>query len=235
MFLDVDGTLLEFASTPDGVEIEPDLLALLERLRVTLDGAVALVSGRTIADLDRLFGQHRWPAAGIHGLERRDSVGDWHSQERLDVAAIAQARNRLRQLADRLPGTILEDKGMAVALHYRRAPMHEDRIRSAARAIARSPGRLVVLEGRMVIELRPRGSSKADAIREFLVESPFMGRRPIFLGDDVTDQEALEEVQRAGGLSVAVGDRVKGILRLTGPRDVRNFLEAIACSGGPPE
>jgi trehalose 6-phosphate phosphatase len=234
LFLDVDGTLLDIAATPDAVHVEPSLQALLTRLRVVLDGAVALVSGRPIVELDRLFGPHRWAAAGVHGLERRDSLGRWHSQNGSDVATIARARERLQQLAGRLPGTIFEDKGMAVALHYRQVPQVEGQVRGEARAIVRAVGgRLMLLEGRMVVELRPEGLTKADAVREFLSEAPFRGRRPIFIGDDVTDQAALEEVERIGGLSVGVGDHVRAMLRVSAPRDVQVFLEELADAGVP--
>jgi trehalose 6-phosphate phosphatase len=209
---------------------------LLHRLRTALGGAVALISGRPIVDIDRLFGPHRWAAAGVHGLERRDFQGRWHSQSGFDVATVAQARDRLRQLATRLPGTILEDKGLSVALHYRQAPHLESEVHGETRAIVRSlGGRIVLLEGRMVVELRLEGANKADAIREFLGETPFKGRRPIFIGDDVTDQRALEEVERIGGLSVAVGDRVGAMLRVSGPRDVHVFLEELAEAGAPPQ
>jgi trehalose 6-phosphate phosphatase len=235
LFLDVDGTLLDIAETPDSVQVETGLQDLLARLRTVLDGAVALVSGRPIVDLDRLFGPHRWAAAGVHGLERRDSQGRWHSQNGSDVATVAQARDRLKLLADRLPGTILEDKGLSVALHYRQAPHLESQVHAAARAILNSAGgRLALLEGRMVVELRLQGANKADAILEFLAETPFKGRRPIFIGDDVTDEKALEEVERVGGLSVAVGDRVDAMLRVSAPRDVRDFLEKLADAGVPP-
>ena len=236
LFLDVDGTLLEIAATPDSVQVDTSLQDLLERLRTVLGGAVALISGRPIVAIDRLFGPHRWPAAGVHGLERRDSQGRWHSQDGFDVATVAQARDRLQQLADRLPGTILEDKGMSVALHYRQVPHVERQVHGEVRAILRAlGGRLVLQEGRMVVELRLQGANKADAIREFLAETPFNGRRPIFIGDDVTDEKALEEVERIGGLSVAVGDRVRAMLRVSGPRDVRVFLEELADAGAPPQ
>ena len=236
LFLDVDGTLLEIAATPDSVQVATGLLDLLDRLRTVLGGAVALISGRPIVDIDRLFGPQRWAAAGVHGLERRDSEGRWHAQNGFDVAIVAQARDRLQQLASQLPGTLLEDKGMSVALHYRQVPHLEGQILGETRAILRAlGGRLVLLEGRMVVELRLRGASKADAIRQFLGEPPFKGRRPIFIGDDVTDEKALEEVERIGGLSVAVGDRVLAMQRVSGPQDVRVFLEELADAGAPPQ
>jgi trehalose 6-phosphate phosphatase len=234
LFLDVDGTLLELATTPDGVRVEPALRELLDRVNSALGGAVALVSGRNIAEIDRLFDPQRWPAAGVHGLERRDATGRWLVAETVDSEAVAIARDRLKELSARLPGTLVEDKGLAVALHYRLTPHLEHELRRESRAIAREIGAdLRLLEGRMVLELRPGGATKADAIRSFLAEPPFAGRRPIFMGDDITDEEGLAAVERIGGLSVAVGDRVQGMVRVAGPRDVHQFLEELAESGVP--
>jgi trehalose 6-phosphate phosphatase len=152
----------------------------------------------------------------------------------VDETMIGLARTRLRQLSARLPGTLVEDKGPTVALHYRGAPQHEELARREARAIARDiGGDFQLLEGRMVLELRPVGANKADAVRAFLGEPPFVGSRPIFIGDDITDQAALAEVERAGGLSVAVGDRVQAMMRVSGPRDVRGFLGKLAETGVP--
>lgn len=149
---------------------------------------------------------------------------------------MARARERLQQLSSRFPGTLFEDKGLSIAVHYRRAPNVEDELRRESRAIARETGEnFLLLEGRKVLELRPRGMTKADAIRAFLAEPPFARRLPIFIGDDVTDEEALADVQRMGGLGVAVGDRVDAMMRLSGPRDVRAFLEDLAEAGSPRE
>jgi trehalose 6-phosphate phosphatase len=236
LFLDVDGTLLELATTPDAVHVDASLCRLLLRVSLALQGAVALVSGRPIAELDRLFAPHRWPAAGVHGLERRDARGGWHVTSSIDSAGIGRARARLQQVSARLPGTLVEDKGLAIALHYRQAPHLEHELRRESRAIARDIGAdFRLLEGRMVLELRPDGATKADAIRAFLAEPPYAGRRPIFLGDDVTDADALAVVERIGGLSIAVGDRVEAMARVADPRDVRVFLEDLAASGAPAE
>lgn len=234
LFLDVDGTLLELAATPDAVQVDDGLRGLLGRLNRSFQGAVALISGRTIAELDNLFGPHRWPAAGVHGLERRDAQGHWQLIAPYDTGAIDRARERLRQLADRIPGTLLEDKGVAIAVHYRRAPHAERELLRESRAIEQETGgALSLLKGRKVFELLPGSTTKADAIRAFLAEPPFAGRRPIFLGDDITDAGALEEVKRVGGLAIAVGDRVDAMMRLSGPRDVRVFLEELAKAGAP--
>jgi trehalose 6-phosphate phosphatase len=234
LFLDVDGTLLEMAATPDGVHVEPSLNALLARVSSRLQGALALVSGRPVADLDRLFAPERWPAAGVHGLERRDAAGHWHAHAPVDESKIDKARMKLRHLSASLPGTMVENKGPSVALHYRQAPQHEELARRGARAIARDVGDdFHLLEGRKVLELRPDGADKADAVRAFLGEPPFEYSRPIFIGDDVTDRAALAEVERAGGLSVAVGDRVQGMIQVADPREVRAFLEGLAVTGAP--
>jgi len=234
LFLDVDGTLLEVADTPDAVRVDASLQELLTRVRTTLGGAVALVSGRPIAQLDFLFAPQVWPAAGIHGLERRDALGGRHLRHVVDEGLISIARHRFRQLAESLPGTIFEDKGLSVALHYRQAPQHQHRLVRAARDIARTiGGDFCILEGRKVLELRPCGATKADAVRDFLQELPFAGHRPIYVGDDITDAEALREVERIGGLSVAVGDRVSGMRRVAGPRDVHALLEDLAERGVP--
>jgi trehalose 6-phosphate phosphatase len=234
LFLDVDGTLLDLAETPDSVHVDEGLRGLMSRVDRTLEGGVALVSGRTIAELDRLFEPRRWPAAGVHGLERRDARGHWHVSDTVEPDAMGQARERLRQLSSLFPGTLFEDKGLSVAVHYRLAPGVEDELRRESRLIARETGEsFFLLEGRKVLELRPKGTTKAGAIRAFLAEPPFEGRMPIFIGDDVTDQEALAYVQRMGGLAVAVGDRVEAMMRLSCPRDVRAFLEDLAEQGSP--
>jgi len=224
LFLDVDGTLLEIAPTPDAVRVDDHLTRLLADVSNALDGAVALVSGRAIAALDRLFAPRRWPAAGLHGLERRDADGRLHRHEpgrqRLD-----RVRLTLLYLAARTPGILLEDKGLAIAVHYRAAPEIEPTLRRTLRELTDelAPD-YHLLEGKQVFELKPSSATKADAVRAFMNESPFAGRRPIYVGDDVTDLDGFAAVERVGGLSVAVGDRVQAQLRVASPRDVRSLL-----------
>jgi trehalose 6-phosphate phosphatase len=229
LFLDVDGTLLEIASTPDVVHVDEALKALLLRTRRALEGAVALVSGRTIAALDELFAPQRWPVAGLHGLERRDAAGLLHEVHVPPDAAFEAARAAIAAVARATPGTLVEDKGPAIALHCRAVPEKEPELRRLMHAIADGLGDAYeVLEGKRVLELKPATATKADAIRAFLAEAPFAGRRPIFVGDDVTDLDGFAAVEQAGGLSVAVGDRVEALIRVASPRDVRVLLADLA-------
>lgn len=228
LFLDVDGTLLDIAPTPDAVVVDPSLAGLLQRVQETLEGALALVSGRSLDQLDALFAPTAWPAAGLHGLERRDANGRIHRAGPADPALDA-ARQSLADVVARAPGALLEDKGRSLALHYRAVPALEHVLRREIRAIAARLGSdFHVLEGRRVLELKPVAATKARAIESFLAEAPFAGRRPMFIGDDITDLDGFAAVEAAGGVSIAVGDRVEAMLRVASPRDVRALLSDIA-------
>lgn len=228
LFLDVDGTLLDIAPTPDAVRVDDELRRLLADVASALDGAVALVSGRDIQSLDHLFDPQRWPAAGLHGLERRDAEGRLHRHAR-GRRSLDEARLRLLYLVGRLPGVLIEDKGLSLAVHYRAAPELETPLRRALADIAAQlEPDYHVLEGKRVLELKPTAATKADAVRAFLDEPPFAGRRPIYVGDDVTDLDGFAAVERLGGVSVAVGDRVNAQLRVASPRDVRALLADLA-------
>lgn len=233
LFLDVDGTLLEIAATPDAVRVDDHLRQLLSEVARALDGAVALVSGRAIAALDELFAPQRWPAAGLHGIERRDARGRLHrhapARQRLD-----EARLQLLYLAARTPGILLEDKGAAIAVHYRAAPEIEPTLRRVLGGVAaRLAPDYHLLEGKRVFELKPAFATKADAVQAFMREAPFAGRRPIYVGDDITDLDGFAAVERVGGLSVAVGDRVQAQLRVASPRDVRALLADLSEQRSP--
>jgi trehalose 6-phosphate phosphatase len=205
VFLDVDGTLVEIAGSPEEVRVEARLHEVLNRLRHRLDGAVALVSGRRIADLERLFALSQLPMAGLHGLERC-SVGGAVISGAAAALSLPE-REQLVRFAAEHPGVLLEDKGAAVALHYRAAPEVEVAARALARAItAANADEMVLLEGKMVLEIRRRGSHKGDAIADFMNEPPFAGRRPVFIGDDVTDEDGFAVVNRMAGWSVRVGE-----------------------------
>jgi trehalose 6-phosphate phosphatase len=207
LFLDVDGTLLEIAPRPELVQVPDGLPSLMVRLSAQREGALALISGRPLAQLDRLFQPWQGAAAGLHGLERRradgilDCVVDGAS-----AAALDRLRPKLAVLAADGTGLILEDKGGTLALHYRAAPRREPEIRAVVEALHREIGSVLrLLTGKMVVEFQPRSADKGRAIAAFLAEPPFLGRRPIFVGDDTTDEDGFAEICRRGGLAVRVG------------------------------
>ncbi|HEV2547517.1 MAG TPA: trehalose-phosphatase [Stellaceae bacterium] len=203
IFLDLDGTLVGIAATPQAVQIEPELLALLERLRQCCGGALAVVSGRALADIDRLLTPLRLPAAGLHGRERRRADGTLLDSGGPE-AIIAPLRPLLAAYVEARPGLLLEDKGGSLALHYRLAPTYAASVCRLARRLAGEERLLRVIFGRKVVEFQPRGSDKGAAIAAFLAEPPFAGRRPVYAGDDATDEDGFAVVNRLGGLSIKV-------------------------------
>ena len=202
LFLDLDGTLAPIVSRPDQVVPDTRRTSILERLRRGLDGRLAVVSGRTLADLDRIL-EHRVAAlAGVHGLTRRTGSGELRTSS--VHPGHDQAVAALTAFAAPLHGVLVEDKGLSIALHYRQAPeIAEAAIREAER-VARLTG-LTLQPGRMVMELRPPGPTKGDSVKAFMAEPPFAGARPIFLGDDFTDEDGFEAADRLGGFGVLVG------------------------------
>lgn len=208
LFLDVDGTLLEIAASPRAVSVSDDLRERLRSLSGAGGGAVALVSGRAVADLDALFAPLTLPSAGLHGFERRGASGAYHRRPLPSGAALEAARGAMLDLAGRHAGLHVEDKRFALALHYRAAPHLEDVVVKAMENVAaRLAGELELQHGKMVVELRPTGATKAQAVAAFLAEAPFAGRTAVFIGDDLTDEPAFELVNRLDGLSVVVGTR----------------------------
>jgi trehalose 6-phosphate phosphatase len=225
LFLDVDGTLIEFGPAPDDVEVDAVTLKFLQDASDSLNGALALISGRSLAQLDALFGYARFPAAGLHGLERRDARGRLHVHptERLPQPLL----DELGEIAERHPGVLLEDKGRAVALHYRQAASLQEMLEREVHALARRHGGndLQVQPGAYVLELKPSGITKAHAIEAFMLEPPFAGRTPLFAGDDLTDLHGFDAVERRGGVSIAVGPRVTAMVATTAPSELRALLE----------
>ena len=211
LFIDVDGTLLEIAPRPELVRVPPRLPELLGRLTRERNGALAVISGRTLADLDRLFRPWQGAAAGVHGAERRRPDGSRietgeSAADRAAAAALDRLRPELAECAERWPGAWLEDKGSTLAVHYRAIPQSEMEICEAMRHLADPESdRLRLIAGKMVLELQPRHHSKGAVIAAFLAEPPFRGRRPVFLGDDTTDEDGFAEVKRRGGISIRIG------------------------------
>lgn len=206
LFLDVDGALVEFAVVPDQVVIEPLLLARLSAVHERLDGALALVSGRSIAVLDQLFAPLRLPCAGLHGLQRRHGGALEHAQAASEQA-LARVRNAALEVAAKYDGAIVEDKGVALAFHWRADPLAAADFEGlAAMAVMELPG-YHLQHGDHVVELRPAGADKGTAIEAFLAEPPFAGRLPVFAGDDLTDEHGFEAVNLRGGHSILVGSR----------------------------
>jgi len=224
-FLDVDGTLLEIADTPSAVHVDTDLLELVAQLHELSGGAVALVSGRSISDLEALLGQTRLPLAGQHGLERRDAAGRlWiHAAPPGAKCAIKES---LAPVLDRHPGLLLEDKGLTLALHYRHAPhLAAYAQRLMARLTREAGGGLELQKGKCVMEIKPAGVDKGTAVAEYLTESPFRGRHPVFIGDDLNDEHGFAEVNRMGGISIKVGAGPScAAYRLSGVAAVRAWL-----------
>jgi trehalose 6-phosphate phosphatase len=228
LFLDVDGTLIELSDSPLDTHADPGLKTLLGNVAERLGGALALVSGRSIEYLDALFAPLRLPAAGLHGVERRKASGVMHGASFVD-AQLDRARTALAALVTAHPGTLLEDKGRTIAVHFRMAPNSEAAVLEAVRASAAQMGsNYHVQGGNMMSEIKPRGFSKAAAIKAFMQEPPFSGRKPVFAGDDLTDQDGFKTVEDQGGISVAVGDRVHGQFRLENAAAVRGWLERIS-------
>jgi trehalose 6-phosphate phosphatase len=204
LFLDLDGTVLEFALDPARVEVPGRLADVLRALPDATDGAVAFVSGRTMADLDRLLGHARFPLAAVHGLERRDARGRV-SATRADAEEFARIREVLESTVTAFPGASIEHKGLTLAVHYRRCPEVEDRLLARVEAaLASLETQFILMRGKMVLEIKPAGTNKGTAIAAFMQEAPFHGRTPVFIGDDVTDEDGFRAVNALGGVSVKV-------------------------------
>lgn len=226
LFLDVDGTLLDFAASPDRVSVPADLAGDLRRLHEAFDGALALVSGRRIETLDALFAPLQLPAIGLHGLQRRHDPTAGHAAPHELASVLAAARD----LAAKFPGALVEDKGITIALHWRNAPAAEEPLHEfASSALIDLPG-YCLQAGRDVLELRPDGHDKGDAIVALLAADPFRDRVPVFIGDDLTDEHGFDAVNARHGISVLVGSRADSAAThgLHDPAAVRVWLRESA-------
>jgi trehalose 6-phosphate phosphatase len=226
-FLDIDGTLLDIEGHPDEVRIGRAELDLVAGLHRATDGALALISGRPLAGIDLLFHPLKLPCAGQHGAERRDAAGKRHRHQ-FPVETLRRAAVPVRKFAARHEGLIYEDKGASVALHYRLAPQLEAAARVVVEDAATSAGGVLEVQvGKKVFELKPTGCDKGSAIEEFMAAAPFVGRTPVFLGDDVTDEYGFRVVNRLNGHSIKIGAGASDARwRLTHPAAAKAWLAA---------
>jgi trehalose 6-phosphate phosphatase len=226
ILLDIDGTLLDLAPTPREVWVPPDLAKTLGRLLDRTAGALALVSGRSLNDIDLIFAPELFPAVGGHGAETRIRADSDAAATRVPPMD-KELKRRLAAIAKLSPGILLEDKGYSLALHYRLAPHAEKAIYEAVSLIrADLPNAPIeVLPGKSVCEIKHSGFTKATGVLELMTHQPFKGRRPIFIGDDVTDESVFAIMPDLGGLAFSVGRRAQGVAgHFDEPHDVREWL-----------
>lgn len=232
LFLDIDGTLVDIAPEPDAVVVAPGLTASLARLALRLDGAVSLITGRPLDVVDRLFSSLRLPVSGLHGAEWRDAAGAVTRPE--PTERFLHAKERLRRGLAGWRGVVFEDKGIAFAAHWRLAPHREKEVEELMEEIAIDAGEGWTLQaGKCVLELRPRGRDKGDALRAFMADPPFAGRRPLAIGDDVTDEAMFEAANTFDGLSVRVGDPGRPTVargHVASPKALRAWLARVAAA-----
>lgn len=223
LFLDIDGTLLDLARTPNQVKVPRDLIKALERLNQHLSGALAFVSGRSLEGIDRLFAPFKPAAIGAHGAEIRGANGEVARCQALSENVVEVFRG----LADHIPGLLLEDKRCALALHYRLAPEAQPVLVSAMERQARlfDAEKVRILQGKAVIEALPMGVDKGTAVLELAKQKPFAGRAILFGGDDTTDLDVFRILPRLGGRGFSVGRHFPGADHVFGsPRAVRHWL-----------
>lgn len=232
LFLDLDGTLLDFASRPQDVVVEARVRETIARLHAALDGALAIVSGRPLAEIDRLSHLPSIAAAGLHGAQVRDAAGTIHAMP-LAGGALDRVRQHAREHSAALDGVLLEDKGDAIAVHYRQAPHAAEAVARLCSELLRIAGSAFALQhGNHVIELRARGSDKGTAVATLMASPPFSGRQAWMIGDDLTDEHAFAVVNTCHGVSVVVGTRrpTQAKHALAGPAGVRDWLSVSAGS-----
>jgi trehalose 6-phosphate phosphatase len=230
ILLDVDGTILDFAPTPREVFVSGALRRTLQCLLERTGGALALVSGRPLKELDLLFAPLLLPVVGGHGAEIRSTASG--PVDRVAATPLSdELRRRLATIAAWGPGIILEDKDYSLAIHYRLAPEKEQTIRDAVLAICEkwAPASVEVLPGKFVLEIKSTGFDKGTAVRQLMTRAPFKARRPIFIGDDTTDEAAFAVITEFDGMGISVGRRFPDAAAwFETPEDVRAWLTRIA-------
>ena len=228
LFLDVDGTLLDIAERPQDVSADQVLVITLQTVADALDGAMALISGRQVADINRLFHPACFPTSGAHGAEYQDAAGRRHNKavKPLPTTAVRE----IVAFADSYPELLLEHKENGVALHYRQAPDLQSTCRQMMTSLALDiEDDFRLIDGKMVYELTPRSLDKGVAIVEFLRAEPFLGRKPVYVGDDTTDEDGFAATNRLSGISIRVGrtQKTEASFALEDVGAVHRWLEKI--------
>jgi trehalose 6-phosphate phosphatase len=229
ILLDVDGTIVDLAPTPREIWIPPSLRQVLARLLERTGGAVALVSGRSVSDLDMIFAPLMLTAIGGHGAEFRPVGAATHAATK-SPSLDPDLKRKLAAISEAGPGILVEDKGYSLALHYRLVPQKEDLVRAeVAKICAQFPADSIeILPGKLVIEIKPAGFNKATGVRALMATPPFAGRHPIFIGDDTTDECVFAIMPELEGIAISVGRKVPGVTSyFDTPESVRAWLERI--------
>ncbi|MET0530854.1 MAG: trehalose-phosphatase [Microvirga sp.] len=235
LFLDFDGTLVDIVERPDAVSVDPALPAILTRLRERLSGAMAIISGRPVSFLDNRLSPNLYDVAGLHGLEHR-IAGELHLCDPDEHPQLRRMVGRLHEAVAGKTGVLIEDKGCSVAIHWRLAPQERDFALATAQAAIEALGSEYRLQhGKAVAEILPSAAGKGRVIERFLHAPPYKGRKPIFVGDDLTDENGFKTVNAHGGLSIRIGagDTVAKV-RLGTPADLRHCLSMWAFEGALP-
>jgi len=229
ILLDIDGTILDIAPTPREVFVPHSLRETLGLLWERTGGALAFVSGRPVSEIDLIFSPLQLPAIGGHGAEVRVIAGESSDAPRLPPLD-AKLKRQFAAIAEAGPGIILEDKGYSLALHYRLAPDKGPIVHEAAAKIAAAVGSgIELLPGKLVLEIKQSGVTKATAVRELMAYPPFTGRRPLFIGDDVTDLAVFDVMPEYDGISISVDRKVAGVTTcMDRPADVRRWLDRLS-------
>ena len=228
IFTDFDGTLVELAATPDGVDVPETLTHQIEQTAREFGAAFAVLTGREIAEIDRFLAPLVLPIAGAHGTQRRRADGVVEDIDPLSLSGAEAIARAVAPLIEAHPELILETKQGAVAVHYRQAPTLEDDVRRAMEEAVGADEHFTLVPGKMVFEARPRGASKGDALRAFMLEAPFAGRTPIFIGDDVTDEDGFIAAQDLGGIGIKLGDGdTAARMRIADVGSVRALLQGL--------
>ena len=226
-FIDFDGTLVDIAPRPELVHLEPRVRDLLGALSDRFGHAVAVITGRPLDVVDGFLSPLRLAVAAEHGSIRRDASGQVHMDKRGEEAVDA-AEAALVPLVEGNPGLLLERKIVSVALHFRQRPELAETCRAAAEAAAARAEGLIILPGKMVFELKPKGIDKGRAVEAFLGEPPFAGRVPVYIGDDVTDEDAFAAVNALGGVTIKIDDGPTQAKYRTDRRGLFEWLSGLA-------